>query len=342
MTIYHIDDSRPFVQHGGQPVMWHTGGAALRSLTSSLVRISARGVVYKPAAWRLRPLPIPGWTFQACRASAEGLCETNTSLVFPSRSIPLVNERLDGLCASRETFRAVTALDRYDLSACDVLDADLDVVVARGVLLTAETRMHEWAYWAVCLLVIYLVRCLSRYVLLALSESNSESNSDKQECLSLGQRPNAGRCVLACCACVGLVVWEGTRFYVTREELLLHYFTLLYVAAYAGLFLAARASARTDPPFYNLLAGVMLCVAFRLYCGAETPYNPPLIFIIAVRVLVKSRRDHPTLTRSLTVLLDALLLSLCCSLGFGPSRHYLTALFTAAFAASDVLLDERD
>ena len=328
MTIYQIDDSRPFVQHGGQPVMWHTGGAALRSLTSSLVRISARGVVYKPAAWRLRPLPIPGWTFQACRASAEGLCETNTSLVFPSRSIPLVNERLDGLCASRETFRAVTALDRYDLSACDVLDADLDIVVARGVLLTAETRMHEWAYWAVCLLVIYLVRCLSRYVLLALS--------DKQE------YPSAGRCVLACCACVGLVVWEGTRFYVTGEELLLYYFTLLYVAAYAGLFLAARASARTDPPFYNLLAGVMLCVAFRLYCGAETPYNPPLIFIIAVRVLVKSRRDHPSLTRSLTVLLDALMLSLCCSMGFGPSRHYLTALFTAAFAASDVLLDERD
>ena len=179
MTIYQIDDSRPFVQHGGQPVMWHTGGAALRSLTSSLVRISARGVVYKPATWRLRPLPIPGWTFQACRASAEGLCETNTSLVFPSRSIPLVNERLDGLCASRETFRAVTALDRYDLSACDVLDADLDIVVARGVLLTAETRMHEWGYWAVCLLVIYLVRCLSRYVLLALS--------DKQE------YPSAGR-----------------------------------------------------------------------------------------------------------------------------------------------------
>ncbi len=106
--------------------------------------------------------------------------------------------------------------------------------------------------------------------------------SDKQECLSLGHRPSAGRCVLACCACVGLVVWEGTRFYVTREELLLHYFTLSYVAAYACLFLAARASARmagpapsTDPPFYNLLAGVMLCVAFRLYCGAETPYNPP-------------------------------------------------------------------
>ncbi len=86
----------------------------------------------------------------------------------------------------------------------------------------------------------------------------------------------------------------------------------------------------------------MLCVAFRLYCGAETPYNPPLIFIIAVRVLVKSRNTHPSLTQSLTVLLDALMLSLCCSLGFGPSRHYLTALFTAAFAASDVLLDERD
>jgi NADH:ubiquinone oxidoreductase subunit K len=64
-----------------------------------------------------------------------------------------------------------------------------------------------------------------------------------------------------------------------------------------------------------------------------------LIFIIAVRLLVKSRRGSETL-RSVTVLLDAFMLSLICNLGFGPSYHYLTALFAAAMAASDVLVVE--
>ncbi len=78
-------------------------------------------------------------------------------------------------------------------------------------------------------------------------------------------------------------------------------------------------------------------MASRLYCGAETPYNPPLIFIIAVRVAVKSRRGSDFL-RSLTLLLDAFMLSLICIMGFNQNSRYLIALFTAALAASDVLV----
>jgi hypothetical protein len=78
-------------------------------------------------------------------------------------------------------------------------------------------------------------------------------------------------------------------------------------------------------------------VASRLYCGAETPYNPPLIFIIAVRMAVKSRRGSDIL-RSLTLLLDAFMASLVCILGFSPDSRYLIALFTAACAASDSLV----
>ena len=96
-------------------------------------------------------------------------------------------------------------------------------------------------------------------------------------------------------------------------------------------------AARKDPPFYNLLAGVLQLVACRLYCGAETPYNPPLLFIVATRAFVKSRRGADFL-RCLTLLLDGVFLGLGCCLGFGPEPQYLIALFAAAMAGADVLL----
>ena len=343
MTIYQIDDARPFVTHNGQAVQWHAGSAPLKALTSSLVRINARGIAYKPRTWRLRAPETRYWEAAACTPSAFGLCETDTSVIFPSGQTPQVNEKLDWLCNSIATGRLVTNETRYDASACDLLDAGADYVMAHGRLYrSSSSDLPVWIYWAVCLLVVYLVRCLSKYVLISLSKEK--------------EFPGPVQCVVACVVCVGLVVSQGDFVYVTEEERLFHWFTVFYVAAYAALFAGTRlvatltsvtsvtsvtttltTPARKDPPFYNLLAGVMLLVACRLYCGAETPYNPPLIFIIAVRLLVKSRRGSEFL-RSVTVLLDAFMLSLVCTLGFAPSYHYLTAVFAAAMAASDVLV----
>ena len=334
MTIYQIDDTRPYITHNGLAVQWHSGSAPLRTLTSALVRVNARGIIYKPSAWHLRPLQdLNEWQGTACRPSAVGLCETNTSVMFPSQQTPLVNERLDWLCPSPNTGRAVTNANRYDVSACDVLDAEVDFVVTHGMLFKSQASdLPDWVYWIVCLIVVYLVRCLSKYVLLSLSKEK--------------EYPDAFLCVLACCICAGLIVSQGNFVFVTEEELILYQFILFYVAVYACFFAIHRISIsllfipdRNDPPFYNLLAGVMQLVACRLYCGAETPYNPPLIFIIAVRLLVKSRRGSE-LIRSVTVLLDSFMLGLCCCLGFGPSHHYLTALFAAAMSASDVLVAE--
>jgi hypothetical protein len=333
MTIFQLEDSRPFLTHSSQPIQWHTGSAPWWVMSSSMVRINKRGVAFKPEWWHTRNalLTLPGWTNERCHPSAFGLCaKTQSSIVFPSIQTPLVNEELDWLCGSTATYRSVANVTRYDISACDVLDAKIDYVLADEVLFTSlSTDLPEWIYWTVCVLVVYLVRCLSKYVLSSLKKS--------------GDGPNPVLCVSACILTCLLVVGQGDFIYATEEELLFHWFTIFYVAAYTLLFTGNRLtiwllrSAWKDPPFYNLLAGVLLLVASRLYCGAETPYNPPLIFIIAVRVAVKSRRGSDFL-RSLTLLLDAFMLSLICILGFNQNSRYLIALFTAALAASDVLV----
>lgn len=365
MTIFQVEDSRPFLTHNSQPIQWHTGSAPWWGMTSSMVRINKRGVAFKPDSWHTRKdLPVlPEWTHEPCLPSALGLCTASqSSTVFPSQQTPLVNEALDWLCGSTATLRSVTNVSRYDISACDVLDAKIDYVLADEVLFrSSSTGLPEWIYWTVCVLVVYLVRCLSKYVLSSLKKdgrnpSQSPGQSPGQipgqsPGQGLGhntsQNPNPMLCVSACVITCILVISQGDFMYATEEELLFHRFTLFYTAAYTLLFTGNRLtlwlqlhSAWNDPPFYNLLAGVLLLVASRLYCGAETPYNPPLIFIIAVRMAVKSRRGSDFL-RSLTLLLDAFMLSLVCILGFSPNSRYLIALFTAAAAASDTLMTDR-
>lgn len=341
MVIFQIEDSRPFLVHGGQPIQWHTGSAPWWITTSRMVRINKRGAAFKPLTWHVRDGldSLPQWEHERCLPSAFGLCATPTSIAFPSQQTPVVNEALDWLCGSTATSRSVTNASRYDFSACDVLDAKTDFVLVDNTLFRSlSTDLPEWVYWAVCVLVVYLVRCLSKYVLASIRKD-----------AKAGEYPNPVMCVAACALASVLVTSQGDFVYVTEEALLYNRFTLFYIAFYAALFAGSRTlnsmhgkpklpnEQVKDPPFYNLLAGVMLLVASRLYCGPETPYNPPLIFIIGVRMAVKSRRgsDAP---RALTLLLDAFMASLACTLGFSPHSRYLIALFCAAFAASDALV----
>ena len=335
MTIYQIDNTRPFITVGGQAVQWQTGSAAFQGVSSLLVRVSAHGLVFKPRSWRLRSDLglLPGWTRAPCLPSAYGLCEFNGSVCFPSAQTPVVGEGLDGLCNNPGTLRAITDGNRYDASACDVLDANVDFVLADDVLYTTtSSTLPVWVYWTVCALVVYLVRCLSRYVLASLDPKRREEIN-----------PSPVLCVLACALTTVLVTMEGDAVLVTEQDLIFYWFTVLYVCCYGALFVGTRllvrlgALSRGDPPFYNLLAGVLLLVATRLYCGAETPYTPAIVFIIAARMLVKSRRGHDAL-RGITLLLDGLMVAMGSLLGFSPDPHYLIALFAAAMAAADVLV----
>ena len=76
-------------------------------------------------------------------------------------------------------------------------------------------------------MVVYLVGCLSKYVLASLKKGEDKF-------------PNPVVCVSACAATGLLVIGQGNFMYVTEEELLYHQFTLFYSAAYALLFAGNR------------------------------------------------------------------------------------------------------
>lgn len=344
MTIYTLDDSRPFLMRNGAVIKWESGDVAAQIMSSRLVRIYSRGVSFVPLGWKTRNFG-PDWSVEdPCWPSRDGLCKTgNGTVFFPTSRPPLVNQRLwDWRCKGKSTGRALTDLATYEASACDVLDAGYDFVYSDGRIMYRDGSMPNYVYWSICVLVIFLVRCLSKYILASVAR-DSDDESKK------GDLPSVWICMAACVAATVLVIYQGDSCFVTREDLVFYWFNVTYAGFYAALFLVSRtASAFTsvhvpfsslrDPPFYNLLAGVLQLVAARFYFSADTPYNPPIIFIVAVRAFTKSRRKAPDVIRSCTLLFDGFMLSLLCVLGFWEDREYLVALFCAAMAWADFLI----
>ena len=341
-TIIQLDTTSTYISANGREIQWHSGAAAQWALSSSLVRIQPRGVFFKTMEWHLRDLVATGWAAIGCAPSAHGLCQTDTSVFFPSSQHPEVNEELAGRCTSATTDREITTDSRYDTSACDVFDAQMDFVYAKNIMYSLRSPLPDWIYWTVCVLVVFLVRCLSRYILASMSSKEGRARNQPHT-TAKQELPDACLSISASLTCTILILSQGDSVFVTHEEMIFYWFTVFYIASYASLFIGTRLGNKLyrysmkDPPFYNLLVGVLQLVASRLYAGAETPYNPPLIFIVSVRTLVKSRRETDFF-RAVTLLLDACMLSLMCVLGFGASPQYLVALVAGASEWGDLLV----
>ena len=325
IMIFQIDDGMPFVIVNSLPVQWHTGMAAMYLATSSMARLNERGLTFKDASWHVRD--IHQWRKSPCYPSPYGLCQKNRSTAFPSTQTPFVDELRDYECASAQTSRAVTSDTRYDTSSCDL--AASDFVFAGNTLYQGDfLKLPDWVYWTVCVLMVYLVRCLSKYILATLTKT---------------EFPNAILCITACTVVTVLLIAQGDAVFVTVEDLVSYHFNLFYISTYALLFAGTRLLNRSglaslsDPPFYNLIAGVMQLVAMRIFAGVENPYTPPLIFIIATRVFVKSRRGNDML-RCTTILLDSIMLAIMSKYGFMPDPLYLVPLIATSWAAADVLI----
>jgi hypothetical protein len=141
--------------------------------------------------------------------------------------------------------------------------------------------------------------------------------------------------VAACVAALPLtLIPDGDAVFVTEEERFFFLALCGYVAVYATLFVMGGRTG-VDPPIYNLIAATLQVIASRLYTGAETPYNPILIWAVMTRALVKLRSGFELVT-STTVLIDSMLLALMCVLGFPYSPPYLVAVTCAALTTADV------
>ena len=340
--VFNLDDSAPYPTSNRARVRWTEGWDALAVADSSCVRVNARGVYVKPSHWTPRDLPPLGWASASCRPGGErgALCTSPMGCVFPTLRTPVYNAsaQWQGLGCTREASGRVldTTQDRYDISTCDVIDAGGDAAVcARGVW-TRRTGVSVWVYWVLCLLAVLIVRALSYLVVRRMHPDPPPAPEQ-----SPGQSSNT-MTVIACVAALPLVlIPDGDAVFITHEESFFFWCLCGYVVAYALLFAEhsrhepSASSSKNDPPIYNLIAATLQAIACRLYTGAETPYNPVLIWAVLTRMIVKLRADAFSPLVGTTVLIDSLLLALMCVLGFPNSPIYLIGIACAATTTAD-------
>lgn len=331
--IYAVDDVRPGIVSGGQVVGWGTGGGGYLVASSRLLRVNYRGIHVRDGqnGLLLRDLAGLGWTRIPCNASAFGMCSSGLGQVFPT-GMPRVSDAAgetlvgiwSGLGCSNSIGKEVVSLGVYDVSACDILDENVDVVLCDHVLyLATKSEVVSWRYWVLVVTSIVLVRGLGFNV----------------QRLIGGQTQPQWLVLCAGVAAFFLVALDGTAMYVTQEDLVFVLATEVYILCYLGWHVynwLQKVDETDDPPIFNLITGSLQLMVCRLYVSAETPYNPVLLVLLVTRVWIKIMRE--SIWHQSTLVLDALYLSVYMELAFMYNRQYLVGVVAAGYYAGWLLV----
>jgi hypothetical protein len=266
--------------------------------------------------------------------------------------------------------RGITGASFYTVTACDVVEEAGDFLYdpSKRLAYYMHSEIELWAYWVMVICAVILVRGISHNIKCALERSKSEperANTPEKFKPEPANTPEKFKpepantwinwqdedtILLSACICVMLVSHEGHAIYVTDADILFYVATILYCIAYISYHLSARLVYAHPPPIYNMsagtnslkgaftrpnqaLAGVLQLLSICLYGGADTPYNPIVLSVIATRAAGKLLA--PTCTNTVTALMDSFYISLslsCTEFDTG----YLIALFTCTYLLARV------
>lgn len=372
-SLHLLQDARPQLSSGNAavPIEWWAGGPASVLASAGAVRINFRGAHIYPRTARLRELDrVSGWTGVTCNVSAWALCSADTGGFMPS-SPPRMPERKDkveggwgGMACTDSQGKTLVSLGVYDISACDIMDEGLDAVYSQNKLYHARTALPLWRYWVCVGLAIVLVRALS-YNVQGLWTASAPPNREPPS--KVKQWPALCGSLLL----LALVLVDLDRVYITKADLLYFWCSVAYIGFYLVLHAhlprlggpvtnlgatvgrepsekrtPAKNATANETPVFNVIAGTLQLLATRLYTGAETPYSPLLTGMIACRVWTKvltamiTQKKTAHAATSLSLMIDAMYLSLSFELAFNGTRELLVGVTAVALAFAQLLITQ--
>lgn len=209
------DNSHPFIVFGDadKQLPWRHGELNRLRLSSTYLRLSPQGFLHSTSP--IHALPSRAfWNYAECQPAVDALCEetaANKQLWFPDSIVDVpdnwqqlppspITRLLNSTdaCSSSLTQRAINILDeRYEISLCDLLDLNLDIVFARSphstqpVLAWQSSSTSFYEFLILAVLAIYLVTCVSQNiadmftaahnVIASSSDSGPDDNSEAED-----------------------------------------------------------------------------------------------------------------------------------------------------------------
>jgi len=288
----------------GRTVDWSSGVAAALVDTSKAVRISSRGLHFYDHDVDPQSSPI------ACRRAPDCLCvmgaTNSSSKAFPEISPPRYSYG-SAQCGSSSASRVIVDDPSiYDLSMCDLVTAQADIIWRQGYLyVDANLHLPEWAYIITALAVLFLVISLGQNIARIMGDEQAVTQPLITEVV-----------------CFGLVILlmsisNPLRVFVAQHDRVMLVATLCYL----GIHLARQAFELAFESYvytFNVITVSLMLVTARLYCSFETPYATIFLVLLLTRLFHKLH-SSVNAVEQFCIATDSVLIALHYRLSYRPS-----------------------
>lgn len=305
-TLYPIQDNVPILTSNNIPLTFTDGGPAFLLASNNMIRFNYRTIrVTTQALLRNDMIPI-GWSKYSCNISKYGLCQTPLGVLFPIQT-PLFGPDITGhhLRCKDSSSKALVNYSVYDISACDVIQNELEVVYVPGYAYIKHTTLVWWKYWIMVLASILVVRAVSLNII-----SKLQHTKDAYQYTT----------ILVISLVWILIITEGDSVYITENDLFFFWMNIIYIMGYLAfhayhswykLFVNPK---YVEPRVFNLAAALLQAVLMRLYGSTETPYTMVIVGVICTRIWEKESQQR--VMHIITGMIDTLYMSLLLYMGY--------------------------
>jgi len=299
-----IDESKApaLTTWDGRLVDWSSGIVGGLTDTSLAVRISSRGLHFYEHDVSPQSDPVP------CRRAPDCLCAIgNASRVFPERDPPRYAFGASQ-CGSSSASRVIVADSRvYDISVCDIVTAQLDVIWRQGsIYIDSALHLPDWAYIITAVAVLFLVISLGQNIARIMGDEHAVTQPYVTEavCFAL--------CILL------MSINNPYRVFVAQHDRVMMFATVAYLA----IHIARQAFELVFESYvytFNVITATLMLVTARLYCSFETPYSTIFLVLLLTRLFHKLHASAFNAVERFTITTDAMLIAMHYRLSYRPS-----------------------
>jgi len=326
--IIQIDQSYPSLLNNGVKVGFYEAGGAFLLASNRITRINYRGIHTYQRDHILDNILNKGWSVNTCNISAFSMCSMYTGHFFPCFP-PRIGNVSEEHCKKSISKMIINNPNIYDISSCDILDQNKDIIYSESSVYTKNNVVDIWKYWVLIICCIYLIRSVSINIISKMKQTEEYTP----------QYP------VIICAFIAfmIVISDGDTFYITNNDLMFYWTSIAYISVYI-IFHSYHAvrwyqnlkihrihennihrNVYTEPKIFNLSTATIHLVTMRLYSSTETPYIPVILFLMLIRIWEKEVTKK--LFHVITGLFDCIYIAMLMSIGVSFQQFYLFPIF---------------